>query len=360
MNQKNSRDRKIVICLDGFRHGGTQHAVLHMLPYLYKSFEKVYLIILQRDKSDLTISPNPNLEVLRFDSIKLADFRLLKKLFHFFRLAKPDIVMASMYRSMVFTAITKNSNSKLIWMEQNTYFMRTKNQWRLLKVLALKVFKIVCISSDVANLTSGKISHRKKIVVIPNPVIIPRVDVNHLTRNNDFIFVGRLVKQKNPSLALKAFSHFLKSYNVDSRLHIVGDGELMQSLKVMAEKLGIIERCAFHGFLPNKEVYSILNRTKTLISTSIIEGLAMVRLEALVNGNCLVTTNSGGTEQYFQPSSDIGVFLAEEDKSDFSQQMFRSLNERYWQPNAIEKRKRVVKDFSPEKISSLYFLQFNS
>lgn len=360
MNQNSSRNRKIVICLDGFRHGGTQHAVLHMLPHLYKSFEKVYLIVLQRDKSDLTISPNPNLEVFRFDSIKLADIQLLKKLLHFFRLVKPDIVLASMYRSMVFTAITKNSKSKLIWMEQNTYFMRTKNQWRLLKVLALKVFKIVCISNDVANLTSSKISHRKKIVVIPNPVIIPQVDENLLTRRNDFIFVGRLVKQKNPRLALKAFNHFLKTYNVNSHLHIVGDGELMQSLKVLAKDLGIIERCVFHGFLPNKEVYSILNRAKTLISTSAIEGLAMVRLEALVNGNCLVTTNSGGTEQYFQPGSDIGVFLAKEDKSDFSQQMFRSLNEKYWQPTTIEKRKRAGKDFSPEKISSLYILQFNS
>jgi glycosyltransferase involved in cell wall biosynthesis len=360
MSEKNLGHKKIVICLDGFRHGGTQHAVLHMLPYLFKTFGKVYLIVLQQDKSDLTISPNSKLEIVKFESIKLADIQLIKKLFNFFRLVKPDIVLASMYRSMVLTAFTKNSKSKLIWMEQNTYFMRTKNQWRLLKVLTFRVFKIICISSDVANLTSSKISYRKKIVVIPNPVIIPPADVSHLTRHNDFIFVGRLVKQKNPSLALESFNYFLKTYNLDSHLHIVGDGELMQSLKVMAEEFGIMEKCVFHGFLPNKEVYSILNRTKTMISTSAIEGLAMVRLEALVNGNCLVTTNSGGTEQYFQADSDIGVFLAKEEKSDFSQKMYRSFSEKYWEPMAIEKRKRVGKDFSPEKISSLYITQFNS
>jgi glycosyltransferase involved in cell wall biosynthesis len=360
MREKNSSYKNIVICLDGFRHGGTQHAVLHMLPYLYKTFGKVYLIILQQDKLDLTIAPNTNLEIVRFDSIKLADIHLLKKLYHFFRLVKPDIVLASMYRSIVLTAITKNSKSRLIWMEQNTYLMRTKNQWRLLRILAFRVFKIICISSDVENLTSRKILSRKKMVVIPNPVMIPSEDVNHLTRHNDFIFVGRLVKQKNPSLALESFNYFLKTYNLDSCLHIVGDGELMPILKLMAEEFGIIEKCIFHGFLPNKDVYSILNRAKTLISTSIIEGLAMVRLEALVNGNCLVTTNSGGTEQYFRANSDIGVFLAKEDKLDFSQKMYLSLSKKYWEPIAIEKRKRVGKDFSPEKICSLYVAQFNS
>jgi glycosyltransferase involved in cell wall biosynthesis len=168
------------------------------------------------------------------------------------------------------------------------------------------------------------------------------------------------VKQKNPKLALESFNCFLKTYNLDSRLHIIGDGELMPILKVMAQDFGIIEKCIFHGYLPNTDVYSILNGTKTLISTSTIEGLAMVRLEALVNGNCLVTTNSGGTEQYFRANTDIGVFLAKEDISDFSQKMYLSLSEKYWKTLAIEKRKSIGKDFSPEKICSLYIAQFNS
>ena len=360
MQQNTFNKKKIIICLDGFRHGGTQHAILHMLPHFYNVFQKVYLIILQQSETDLTIRPNSKLEVIKFDSINFVDIRLYKKLLLIFWHIRPDIVLASMYRSMVVTSITKNFKSKLFWMEQNTYTMRTKNQWKLLRVLSFKVFKIISISSDVANFTAKKISNRKKIVIIPNPILIPSADVNHATRHNDFVFVGRLVKQKNPSLALESFSSFLKTYNLDSRLHIVGNGELLQSMKVMARELGIMESCIFHGFLPNKEVYSVLNQAKTMISTSVIEGLAMVRLEALANGNCLVTTNSGGTEQYFPIESDIGVFLAKENKSDFSRKMFLSFDEKYWKPVAIERRKRVGKDFSPEEISSRYIRQFNS
>ena len=352
--------KKIIICLDGFRHGGTQHATLHLLPYFYNTFETVYLIVLEQSDSDLNIEPNSKLKLIKFDSVKLADFQLFKKLLIIFWKIKPDIILTSMFRSMVLMAISKNFKSKLFWMEQNTYSMRTKNQLRLLRVLSLRVMKIICISDDVANFSSNKISNRNKIVVVPNPILIPPVEVTDVTRHNNFIFVGRLIKQKNPFLAIESFNYFLQTFNVDSFLHIIGDGELLQSLKVEAKKLGIKENCIFHGSLPNAEVYSILKRTKTMISTSVIEGLAMVRLEALVNGNCLVTTNSGGTEQYFQVDSDFGIFLAKNDKSDFSQKMYDSLSEKYWKPDAIESRKRIGKDFSPEKISSLYIKQFES
>lgn len=359
MHKTNSKELKIAICLDGFRHGGTQHAILHLLPHLYRTFEKVYLIVLQQSGSDLIVLPNSKLEIIKFNSVKIADFQLFKNLSILFWRIKPDIILASMYRSMVFSAVTKNFNSKLFWMEQNTYLMRTRIQWILLKLLARRVSKIICISNDVANFSSSKISHREKMVIVPNPIFIPQSSLNQLPRENDFIFVGRLVKQKNPSLALESFNSFLKTYNKDARLHVVGDGELMQGLKVMAAELEILENCLFHGFLPNAEVYSILNKVKTLISTSVIEGLAMVRLEALVNGNCLVTTNSGGTEQYFQANTDIGVFLAKGDKLDFSQKMRDSLEEKYWEPVVVEKRKRIGSDFSPEKISSLYVEEFS-
>jgi glycosyltransferase involved in cell wall biosynthesis len=359
MKIKQSHQIKIAICLDGFRHGGTQQAIIHLLPYFCKTFEKVYLIILQQNNSDLRIPSYLNLEIIRFNSNKFNDIRLFKNLLFFFWRSKTDIIIASMFRAIVFTALTKNYSSKLFWMEQNTYVMRTKIHWKLLKFLSPRVFKIICISNDVADYTSSKISNRNKIVTIPNPILIPNSNVNPQNRKNDFIFVGRLAKQKNPGLALESFNVFLKTYNIDARLHIIGDGELMQDLKTIASKNGILSNCIFHGFLDNKEVYSILKITKTLISTSFIEGLAMVRSEALINGNCLVTTESGGTRQYFHTDSDIGVFVADDNKFDFSQKMYESLNQIYWSSDVIKKRVGIGTKFSPVEISSLYIKAFN-
>ena len=359
MESNTLNQKKILICLDGFRHGGTQHAILLVLPFFCKNFKKVYLIVLQQNSDDLQIPAQPNLEVIKFDSTKLLDVNLVLELSRFFRGTKPNIILASMFRSIVFTTLLKNVNSKVFWMEQNTYTMRTKFHWFVMRILAHKISKIICISEDVAKYTMGKISNSKKIVVIPNPIHTSVIKIENQVRKNDFIFVGRLVMQKNPSLAIESFATFLDTYKLDSCLHIVGDGELMESLKQRSVDLGISKNCVFHGFLPNPEVHKILVSSKTLISTSSIEGLAMVRLEALVNGNCIVTTNSGGTEQFFQIDSDIGVFLANSNY-DFAKKMFLSTEDKYWSNSSIVHRRQIGLKFSPEKIFSLFLSEFKS
>jgi glycosyltransferase involved in cell wall biosynthesis len=245
-------------------------------------------------------------------------------------------------------------------MEQNTYTMRTLIQWKLLRILALKVYKVICISSDVATYTSSYIPIQNKVVIIPNPINIPQG--KRLTRpsKNEFIFIGRLVKQKDPVLALKSFHHFLENYDSNSILHIVGNGDLEKQLKNLSYKLNISKRCIFHGFLSNQDVYTILRQTTALISTSNIEGFAMVRFEALVNGNCLITTNTAGTEQYLKIAFNSGVFVASPNKVDFSDKMFKSTNYRYWEKKIIQERIKLGLSFSPQSVSSLLIKEFES
>jgi len=360
MPSSNLSTKKLVISLDGFRYGGTQQAILHLLPFICTKFNKVYLVILQKTPFDLELPNLSNLEVKNFNSKKFLDLNLFIRLIFFFWKEQPDIIMASMFRSMIFTALTKNIKSKIFWLEQNTYINRTKAQWISLRLLTYKVNKIICISKDVADYSSKYLNNFNKLVVIPNPVWIPNTIDKQSNRENNFIFVGRLVPQKNPDLAIEAFDLFLKTYNGNSHLHIVGDGELMKVLKLKLNTLGILEKCTFHGFLPNIAVYDLMKQTKSLISTSIIEGLAMVRLEALINGNCVITTNSGGTEQFFHLDSDLGIFLSEPNPTDFAKKMHNSLNTKYHKRQMIDKRQKIAKNFSPEKISTLFLVHFSS
>ena len=58
MLSSNLNAKKLVISLDGFGQGGTQQAILHLLPFMCTEFDKVYLIILQKTPFDLEL---PNL-----------------------------------------------------------------------------------------------------------------------------------------------------------------------------------------------------------------------------------------------------------------------------------------------------------
>ena len=357
MNTKNNL--KLLICLDGFKQGGTQHAILLLLPYFCKNFRKVFLVILQMDSDDLKIPKLTNLEVKKFNSKKFLDLKLIWQLKLLIWKYKPNIILSSMFRSIILTAMLKNFGAKVLWMEQNTYINRSKFQWKLFKVLSTRIYKAICISEDVAEISTKHLAKVVESAVIPNPIAKTDFKTFCTQRNNEFIFIGRLVPQKNPLLALHAFKEFTNRFNSDSKLHFVGDGDLSPNLVKESRKLGISEQCVFHGFQPNEKVYSLLETSKTLISSSIIEGLAMVRLEALASGNCIVTTNSGGTNQFFHPSMDIGVLIAESNAINFAEKMYQSLDEKYWTHDLIQRRVNLASNYSPEKISIKFLQEFS-
>jgi len=358
MGKTSVESGSILICLDGFKQGGTQQAFINILPDLTSKFSRVYVLIIQKSERDLELPNLPNLISLKFDSKRTLDLNLFISLFFLLRRDKPKLILSSMFRSNIFMALFKSKKSKLFWMEQNTYFNRTSLQWFIMKKLSTKVDKIICISNDVANLTRSKLGKRIKFCVIPNPVSRSIESVKLSTKKNDFVFIGRLTEQKQPLVALEAFSVFLKKYNEESYLHIVGEGELLINMKERAKKLDIYSRCVFHGFVSNADVYALLSKTKTLISTSKIEGLAMVRFEALALGNCIVTTNSGGTDQFFSRKSNLGVFISGTDSIEFSTRMLETLRPEFWSVEMINSRIKIIKKFNSENFVNSLLLEY--
>lgn len=65
---------------------------------------------------------------------------------------------------------------------------------------------------------------------------------------HSILYVGRLVKSKKVDFLIRATGPFLKN-NHECRLEIVGQGEEGESLRALAEQLGISEQVIFHGHI---------------------------------------------------------------------------------------------------------------
>ena len=345
-------DKNIFMLVDGFGQGGIQQAYLILIEEYVSIFNSVTLIVAQKSSSDLGLPLSNNLNVINLNSGKLFDIKAIRHLRKLLVNLKPQFVISNMYRSQIWSAIVCTRSSKLIWVEQNTYITRKKSQWLLMRLLSKKVEKIVCISNEVKTLTNKKLNQSNKTVVIPNPIRAPRGSISVLSRANDFIFVGRMIPQKNPELMIESFSYFIKKFNTNSKLHLVGDGELTNSLKELSYNLGVLEKCFFHGWLSNQDTNKLMNKCKTLVSTSHIEGMALVRFEALANGCCVVTTDTGGSKQYLSPEENIGTFVVEHEMSTISSKMYDSLDSKYWSEKLILKRGHLVSPFNPLRIAS--------
>jgi glycosyltransferase involved in cell wall biosynthesis len=338
----------ILLVIDGFGQGGIQQAYKVLIDEYCKIFDKVYLIVIQSSPSELQVPDISNLRTVRLQSWGLLDFRTLIKYYKVVKKSDPTIIIASIYRSQVWSALIKSKNMKLVWVEHNIYLSRTFLQWKLMKILAKRVYKIIGVSDDVSEYTKGKL--KTEIITIPNPLTLAPSKHPVIARSADFVFVSRMTTQKNPELMLRSFARFIDEYKTNSKLHIVGDGYLTKLLKQLSIELGVEKNCIFHGWLDIKSVHELMAKNMTLVSTSIFEGMSIVRLEAFANGCCVVTTETGGTHLFKDLSAD-GLFIASATDESISLAMFDSIKPKYWTEAAILKRMSLISKFEPNKIA---------
>jgi len=259
-----------------------------------------------------------------------------------------NVIISNMYRSHVWSSIARNRAAKLIWVEQNTYTNRSPLQWKLLKILSRNVNKIVGISVEVSNLTGDKLN--RVLETIPNPITFTNIENVSKSRSDDFIFVGRMTHQKNPELLLRSFHRFLTNFNPDSKLHLVGGGILLEPIKTLSRSLNIENNCIFHEWKELDEIHNLMTSVKTLVSTSTVEGMGIVRLEALASGCCVVTTKTGGIH-LFQHLNKAGFITCEDTVQSISDAMNESLNQNYWTQKSIYVRSETIELFNPKNIS---------
>lgn len=111
-----------------------------------------------------------------------------------------------------------------------------------------------------------------------------------------FISVGRLAKEKNFPLLIKAFSRVTSSYP-HIHLTIVGGGGEYQSLQQMITKLHTTSRITLTGTLSRKEVRNKLHTADAFVLTSNYEGWGLVFIEAFAAGLPIITTKVSSTGQ---------------------------------------------------------------
>jgi glycosyltransferase involved in cell wall biosynthesis len=353
MEYKTFSDKCILLVIDGFKPGGSQQVYLLLISEYVKIFKNVVLVVLESTESDLNLPKYENFQVVFLNSRKMLELKTLFKLKLIFVRTKPSYIMASMYRSQVFSALAKPLFGRLIWIEQNTYLSRTIMQWNLMKLLSGRCSKIINTSIEINAISRDNIN-KNKSVLKPNPINFSDFKDVSAGRNNDFIFIGRMVEQKNPFHVIQAFALFLSSkINSDhqTRLHMVGEGHLFESAKKLSVELGVDEFCIFHGSLPISDTLELLRTCKTLISCSSIEGFGLARLEALGAGCCVVTTNTGGVKDNLSELSNVGVFVSDESITNLVFLMEETLKADYWSRSSIEARIRFTKRFNPETIS---------
>jgi glycosyltransferase involved in cell wall biosynthesis len=171
---------------------------------------------------------------------------------------------------------------------------------------------IVANSQDVAGyIVRHYLAPRARIRVIYNGIDVERFHPDSTTSDipGPIVTVGRLVRQKNHELFLRAAAQLVQCVP-EIRFVIVGEGPLRPQLEDHARRLNIADRVCFAG--ERQDVERVLQTASLFWLTSRWEGTPNVVLEAMASGVPVIAADVGGTRELIRSGSDGFVVPGEE------------------------------------------------
>jgi len=173
-----------------------------------------------------------------------------------------------------------------------------------------------------------------KVIFIPNPIdfvaikclsseTIPEILAELVGKKPLILSAGRLVKQKNFALLLRAFAHMPAAKN-PAHLIILGDGPERQNLLRLAERLGIKSRLSMPGKVSNPYVW--MANTDLFVLSSNFEGWPMVLVEAMVCGQPVVACDCPTGPAEILGNGDFGLLVPTNNIEALSVAMIEQLN----------------------------------
>ena len=219
-----------------------------------------------------------------------------------------------------------------------------------------------------SNYENSLISESYKIDKKKIKLIKPGVDENLFSpdpspsRENIFLSIGRIQKQKRQLEAIEFLNTFRKIEN-DFKCYFIGGpsgtsgDDYFLELKEIVKELNLESHIEFLGNLPQSKIRELLNRSKLLIHTSQYETFGLVAIEAHSVGVPVVSINQGSFKEIID--NNINGYIAESfEDQHLNEFILKIFNDDkfadYVSKSAINSSKKYDWKHTSEKLNLLY------
>jgi len=161
------------------------------------------------------------------------------------------------------------------------------------KIIERFVARFSCPTIAVSTFTAHRFRttyHTPVHAIIPIGIDIGKIsEISPSPEQSDIIFVGRLIKEKNPDLLVHAVALVLPEYP-ELRVLLIGHGPEEKKIQDMIRQKGLENVVRLHGFYKNHDdLMAALKSSKIFVLPSTREGFGISALEALACGLPVVT-----------------------------------------------------------------------
>ncbi|MGB9703152.1 MAG: glycosyltransferase [Candidatus Micrarchaeales archaeon] len=192
-------------------------------------------------------------------------------------------------------------------------------------------------SSDIAIAPSNFIKEKLKSIGVRRIAVVPNgVDIKKFSKGNGkkirkrygikeneevVLYLGRLAKEKNIDLLLKAFSLLKNEKNI--KLMISGTGPEEKKLRKLARKLNV--NAIFTGFVKEEEIADFYSSCDVFCIPSSFETQGLVAIEAMASGKGVLALNSMALREVINKKNGI---LFNKDYKELSEKILIALEKK--------------------------------
>lgn len=298
----------VSIVVTQYEAGGAQKAAVNLANGLVEHGYTVNLVFLyKKSNAHFSISSEVNVcFVQRCVGTAKKLFLTLPKLYFLLKNTETNIVISFTHYANVYSAVAgKFVKAKVLVSHRNPLYSYSRTISTIDKALAHLGFytAITYVSNSTKSTFKNNYSGKIKEYVVYNCAEKAVESPQGISQLPDrfIISVGRLTRQKNQELLIKAFS--FSAYG--GSLVIIGEGECEERLKKVAFEYGVSDRVLFFGGKPNNEVISIIKKSDALFMPSIYEGMSNVLLEAVANNVYTVVSDVPSQREVVASASGI-------------------------------------------------------
>lgn len=121
---------------------------------------------------------------------------------------------------------------------------------------------------------------------VPNAVSFESKPIDEPASKESILWIGRMSSEKHPHDAVRIFAR-LQAYRPSARMTMVGGGDLLDSVKSLASRLGVKDSVTFTG--TRFDLDAFYGKSAVVLATSDGEGFGVAFLEAMSYGLPMVS-----------------------------------------------------------------------
>lgn len=350
---------KITLLIGSLSGGGAERVVCNLANYLANNGHEVTVLTVS-DQQTYKINSNVKHIVLYGESNsklphKMINVIRLYRMNHYFRKANVDIYITFLPKLNSFILAQKRFIKCPVILAERadpaTFCNTSEKNRKIFEKYYPLADGYIFQTEDARNYYKTQGINIENSVVIPNAINPEFIRPQYRgERRKVIVGAGRLTKQKNFSLLIRAFSEISEDFP-EYELEIYGDGPLKNDLINEAKELGVNEKVKLLGYVEN--LGDKIQDATMFVLSSDFEGMPNALMEAMALGLPVISTDCpAGGSKYLIENGNNGLLVSVNDINTLKKAMGDLLANSEFRNELGKNARLVCEKLEPRKIYS--------